>query len=101
MWKFLWKFQYTVQNILFSPLVLVVALLVCIFESGNLFDLMDEYFGNLSRGYKTINEEVDKHSEKLNTLETVGFAFVSVVLTYIVVSMLGIVGGVIVKSCFM
>lgn len=99
--KFLWKFVYTLQNILFFPLVLAIALFVCIFEDGNLFGLMEEYLDVLSNGYDTINKEVDKHSEEINALEAVGYTIAFSGLTYIVVSLLGIVGGAVINSYFM
>lgn len=99
--KFLWKFVYTLQNMLFFPLVLAIALFLCIFEDGNLFDLMAEYLDALSNGYETINKEVDKHSEEINALEAVGYTIAFSGLTYVVVSLFGIIGGAIVKSYFM
>lgn len=99
--KFLWKFVYTLQNIIFLPLVLAVALFSCIFESANLFAMMVEYLEVLSNGYKTINMEVDKYSEEANTLETVGFTIVAAGLTYIIVSLSGTICGIIAKSSFM
>lgn len=99
--KFLWKFAYTLQNIFFLPLVLVMAFFVCISEGANLFDMMVEYVEVLSNGYKTINLEVDKYSEEANALEAVGFTIVAAGLTYIIVSLSGTICGVIVKSSFM
>ncbi|WP_175888143.1 hypothetical protein [Burkholderia contaminans] len=102
LWKALWMFGYVIQNIILFPLLVAIAMGISLFSgSEDFFDMMGEYFDNLSKAYGIIDSEVDKFTEVIGTSEAIVLMVIGSVFVYLMVSISGTICGAMIKSYFM